>query len=85
MRRMFSLKQLEEIANKQVQEQVSSGELENVKVFENIVDKDGHKRFIEGDITFENITGVSKVYGKWSLSGNHLMIVICPKLIMEQH
>ena len=47
-----------------------------LKVFENIVDKDGHKRFIEGDITTETITGVTQNYGKWSLSGTHLMIVL---------
>ena len=47
-----------------------------LKVFENIVDKDGHKRFIEGDINLETITGVTQVYGKWSLSGSHLMIVL---------
>ena len=49
---------------------------EDLKVFENIVDKDGHKRFIEGDITPKAITGVTYSYGKWSLSGSHLMIVI---------
>ena len=49
---------------------------ENLKVFEHIVDKDGHKRFIDGDITMETITGVTQTYGKWSLSGSHLLIVI---------
>lgn len=58
-----------------------SGDLEvaegsEVKVFENIVDKDGHKRFIEGDITLEEISGITPIYAKWSLSGSHLMIVI---------
>ena len=79
MRRMYSLNQLKEIANVQVQEQLSSGNLENVKVFENIVDKDGHKRFIEGDITLKNTLpeGITKVYGKWALSGSHLLIVLC--------
>ena len=48
----------------------------NLKVFENIVDKDGHKRFVEGDITINTISGVTQKYGKWSLSGSHLMIVI---------
>ena len=48
----------------------------NLKVFENIVDKDGHKRFVEGDIDIRTIEGVTKTYGKWSLSGNHLMIVL---------
>lgn len=49
-------------------------------LMENIVDSDGHKRFVEGSITMETITGVTQVYGKWSLSGSHLMIVIVGKL-----
>lgn len=48
----------------------------SLKVFEDIVDKDGHKRFVEGDIDTATISGVSFTYGKWSLSGTHLMIVI---------
>lgn len=48
----------------------------NLKVFENIVDQDGHKRFIEGDIEVSTISGLTKTYGKWSLSGTHLMIVV---------
>ena len=47
-----------------------------VQIFENIVDKDGHKRFIEGDIDFNETEGFTKTYGKWSLSGSHLLIVI---------
>lgn len=43
---------------------------------ENIVDKDGHKRFVEGNITLNEFSGVSQTYGKWSLSGSHLLIVI---------
>ena len=46
--------------------------------FENIVDKDGHKRFIEGDITYNTLPeGMSLTFGKWSLSGTHLLIVVC--------
>ena len=46
---------------------------------ESIKDADGHKRFIEDDITLDtNIsTEISKVYGKWSLSGSHLILVLC--------
>ena len=51
-------------------------EVNGLKAFENIVDKDGHKRFIEGDITLETITGVTKTYGKWALSGSHLLVVL---------
>ena len=72
MRRMYSKNQLAQ----EVQNVVSSGELENVKVFEDIVDKDGHKRFIEGNVALKEIEGVSKTYGKWSLSGSHLLIVL---------
>jgi len=47
------------------------------KIFENIVDKDGHARFIEGDIvlTPQVPSTFAKVFGKWSLSGSHLMLV----------
>ena len=58
--------------------------IENIKdgtthLFENITDKNGNKRFVEGDITMNAITGVTQTYGKWSLSGSHLMIVLCIK------
>lgn len=41
----------------------------------NIVDSQGNKRFVEGDITMNIIEGITQTYGKWSLSGTHLMIV----------
>ena len=44
--------------------------------FNNLIDKDGHSRFIEGDIDIKEIAGVTKTYGKWSLSGSHLLIVL---------
>ena len=74
MRRMYS----EEQVKKMIQNALSSGQMKDVKVFEDIVDKDGHARFIEGDIDLAATTpeGVTKVYGKWSLSGSHLMIVL---------
>ena len=50
---------------------------------ENIVDAQGHKRFIEGDINIESIDGVTKGYGKWSLSGSHLMIVLACSVANE--
>jgi hypothetical protein len=43
---------------------------------ESIVDKDGNPRFVEGNITMNTIEGVTQTYGKWSLSGTHLMIAI---------
>lgn len=47
------------------------------KIFENIVDKDGHKRFVEGNgAPNHDITGFTASYCKWSLSGTHLMCVL---------
>lgn len=46
-------------------------------LFETITDNHGNKRFIEGNITIWPINGITQTYGKWSLSGSHLMIVIC--------
>ena len=43
---------------------------------EDIVDKNGNQRFIEGTITPETISGITFTYCKWSLSGTHLMIVL---------
>ena len=69
MRRMYSENQLLKAIEKESQEN-------GIKVFENIVDKNGNARFIEGNITIEEITGVTKTYGKWSLSGSHLLVVL---------
>ena len=41
-----------------------------------LVDSSGHDRFVTEEITLETITGVTKTYGKWSLSGTHLLIVL---------
>ena len=70
MRRMFSKPQLLEAVEQEA-------EVNGLKAFENIVDKDGHARFIEGDITIETISGLTQTYGKWALSGSHLLIVVC--------
>ena len=45
-------------------------------IMENIVDSQGNNRFVEGDVTTEEIAGVTFTYGRWSLSGTHLMIVL---------
>ena len=42
----------------------------------NLIDKDGHPRFIEGAGENTAVTGVTYNYSKWSLSGSHLMIVL---------
>ena len=57
-----------------------------VQIFENIVDKDGHKRFIEGDIELSPgyESSINKTYGKYSLSGSHLLIVLAGNFIAEQ-
>lgn len=57
-------------------------EVANIKngtthLFETITDSHGNPRFVEGDITMETIAGVTQTYGRWSLSGTHLMIVVC--------
>ena len=72
MRKMFSEKQIEKMA----QDVIEDGEI-NIPL-EKIVDKDGHQRFIEGDFTIpENLpSGIHLTYIKWSLSGSHLMLVI---------
>ena len=43
---------------------------------ENIVDADGHKRFVEGNGAPLQQEGVNISYCKWSLSGTHLMFVL---------
>ena len=62
---MYSLEQLKEV-------------VKNTKGYDiaNLVDANGNERFIEGDVNIEETTGMSKVYGKWSLSGTHLMFVL---------
>lgn len=55
---------------------------------ENIVDKDGHKRFIEGDIDVleDNLPEGNEVkYAKWSLSGSHLMIVFYEEILQNSY
>ena len=47
-----------------------------INQLEEIKDKDGNLRFIEGTPTYAEQTGVDIKYKKWSLSGTHLMIVI---------
>lgn len=44
----------------------------------NIVDSQGNKRFVEGNIEKSGAnTQIEKIYGKWSLSGTHLLLVFC--------
>ena len=55
---------------------VVNGSEVNANQLEGILDKDGHERFIEGNVSVETITGLTQTYGKWSLSGTHLMLVL---------
>lgn len=50
-----------------------------------LVDKDGHPRFIEGVIEPNEITGITWTYGKWSLSGTHLMIVLAGSAVSDSY
>ena len=68
MRRMFSEKQIQELVKA------------TKKDINTLVDSQGRNRFIEGNITAETITGITQTYGKWSLSGTHLMLVVCFEL-----
>jgi hypothetical protein len=63
-----------------LQEEISNIKDGTTHLFENITDKHGNPRFIEGDITMETIEGVTQTYGKWSLSGTHLMVVFAGKI-----
>ena len=47
---------------------------------DDIVDKNGNKRFIEGNGTPGSIDGLTSTYCKWSLSGTHLMCVLSATL-----
>ena len=44
-----------------------------------LVDAQGHNRFLEGNIKLtSNVEeSITKLYGKWSLSGTHIMFVFC--------
>ena len=44
---------------------------------DDIVDSKGNKRFIEGNLIVKNKPGLTITYNKWSLSGTHLMLVLC--------
>ena len=75
MRRMFSEKQIKGLAVAGINEATEAGQVVKIDI-DNLVDKDGHNRFIEFDtITTSWPEGVEKVYAKASLSGTHLMFV----------
>lgn len=59
----------------------NSTDISECNKLENITDKDGHKRFIEGNIILPEIEGITYTYAKWSLSGTHLMIVVAGNMV----
>ena len=69
MKRMWSKNELKNLADEQakaVQKDIAT-----------LVDAQGHERFIEGDVELvDTELNITKLFGKWSLSGTHLMIVL---------
>ena len=60
---------------------ITKNQLDNeIKVVEKdistLIDKDGHKRFVNGNGVPAEITGFTASYCKWSVSDSHLMIVL---------
>lgn len=47
---------------------------------EGLQDAQGHNRFVEGAGNELVVTGVEFTYNKWSLSGSHLMTVVCANI-----
>ena len=68
------------IATNGKQDNVDGTEL--TTLMSNIVDSQGHKRFIEDDITI-NSSAFNKEFAKWSLSGTHLMCRFVGSIVEE--
>ena len=64
---------------------VTAGEDSQIKLFEDIRDAQGNKRFVEGNIELLDSVpeGLTSTYGKWSLSGSHLLLVLCIQAVDE--
>ena len=58
---------------------ISAPSFTGTTYLETIKDSNGNNRFVEGELNLLNTVpaGLTKVYGKWSLSGSHLLIVLC--------
>lgn len=52
----------------------------DISPLENIVDSQGRKRFIEGALSDPQVSGITRAYARWSLSGTHLMVVVAGNL-----
>ena len=72
MKHMWSEEEIQSL----IEEQGGSGG----PTLDDIVDKKGNKRFIEGNGTPITRSGLTNTYCKWSLSGTHLMCVIAGNL-----
>lgn len=72
MKHMWSEEELQNL----IEEQGGSGG--GSSILENIVDSNGNKRFVEGNVIgkYHTPSHITFTYGKWSLSGTHLMIVL---------
>lgn len=77
MKRMWAPEEI----NKQVSEASKENEL-NIDL-SSIVDSEGRKRFQDFDITPAEIPGFTFTYGKASLSGTHLMLVLAGEIENE--
>ena len=54
----------------------NSQDLSFINRMEQIVDAQGHQRFIEDDGVATELEGYTPTFVKWSLSGSHLMLVV---------
>ena len=75
MKHMWSEEEIQSL----IEEQGGSGG-SGGSTLDNIVDKNGNKRFIEGNGTLESDRDFNSKYCKWSLSGTHLMCVLSASL-----
>lgn len=75
MRRMYDEKEIKKLAA----EEVKKSKID----WNQIVDSSNNSRFQDGEITIETIEGVSSPFAKWSLSGSHLLIVVCLDLASD--
>lgn len=48
-----------------------------IVICENFNDKNGNARFVGGNLSVSTISGITFTYAKWSLSGSHIMFVLC--------
>ena len=49
-------------------------------ICENFNDANGNARFVGGNLSTSAISGITFTYAKWSLSGSHIMFVLCGEI-----